>query len=92
MRVRSASDLCLGDTDLESLLPLIKIEEVRSRATVVGNPAIGVDQVEALRSGTVSFVYHVIHLFDEDGQSDVQVQTTGLSHFLTLIKALVLPE
>ena len=59
---------------------------------MVGNPAIGVDQVEPLRSGTVSFVYHVIHLFDEDGQSDVQIQTTGLSHFLTLIKALVLPE
>ena len=59
---------------------------------MVGNPAIGVDQVEPLRSGTVSFVYHVIHLFDEDGQSDVQVQTTGLSHFLTLTKALVLPE
>ncbi len=54
---------------------------------MVGNPAIGVDQVEALRSGTVSFVYHVIHLFDEDGQSDVQVQTTDLSQL-----ALVLPE
>ena len=92
MRVRSASDLCLGDTDLERLLPLIKIEEVRSRAIVVGNPDIGVDQVEALRSGTVSFVYHIIHLFDEGGQSDVQVPNTGLSHFLTLIKALVLPE
>ncbi len=65
---------------------------MRSGASVVGNTALGVDQIQALGCGAVSLVYGVVHLLDEDGQGDVQIQATGLSHFFSLAIALVLPE
>ena len=84
--------LRLADTNFDGLPPLVEIEEMRPSASVVGDAAFGVYQVQSLGRGAVSFVDGVVHLFDEDGQGDVQIQATGLSHFLTLIKALVLSE
>ncbi len=92
IQVRSAGDLRLADTNFDGLLPLVEIEEMRPGASVVGDAAFGVDQIQALGRGAVSFVYRVVHLFDEDGQGDMQVQATGLSHFFPLAIALVLPE
>ena len=88
----SAGDLRLADTNFDGLLPLVEIEEMRPSASVVGDAAFGVYQVQSLGRGAVSFVYGVVHLFDEDGQGDVQIQATGLSHFFPLAVALVLPE
>ena len=92
IQARSAGDLRLADTNFDGLFPLVEIEEMRPSATVVGNTAVGVDQIQALGRGAVSLVYQVVHLFYEDWQGHVQVQATGLSHFFPLAIALVLPE
>ena len=92
IQVSSAGDLCLADTNFYGLPPLIEIEEMRSGASVVGDTAVGVYHIQALGRGAVSLVCQVIHLFDEDWQSDVKIQAAGLSHFFPLAIALVLPE
>ena len=60
--------------------------------SMIGDQAVGVDEISAHGGGCVSLIDDVVHLLDEDRQGNVKVQATALGDLLPLFVALVLPE
>ena len=59
---------------------------------MVGYLAVGVYQVDPLRSRAVCLVDAVVHLLDQYGDGDVQAQAARLGNLFPLVIVLVLPE
>ena len=74
------------------MFPGLQVEEVGSSTPLVRHTPIDPNEVQTFRGRTIGFIHGIIHLFDEHGERQVQVQATRCGHGLTLHVTLVLPE
>ena len=66
------ADFSRGRQPLQGRIQLVEVEEVGAGAAAVDDPAVFANQIQALRSRTVSFIDGVVHLFHQSRQGDVQ--------------------
>src|SRR6266851_8935876 len=74
------------------LFPGIQIEEVWPSAPVVRDAPIRSNEVQTFWGRTIGFINGIVHLFDQHGHGQVQVQAARRGHGLTFRVTLVLPE
>ncbi len=79
-----------GKAGLNGLFPLIHVEEVRPRSTVIRDEAGGVHEIEPFRGSAVAVVNRVVHFFDKDREFYIEAQTASRRRFLPFVIALVL--
>jgi hypothetical protein len=63
-----------------------------SSTPVVRYTPIDPNEIQTFWDCTIGFINGIVHLFDQHGHGQVQVQTARHSHGLTFLIALVLPE
>jgi len=59
---------------------------------VVRHTSIYPNEVQTFWGRTIGFINGIVHLFDQHGHGQVQVQAARRSHGLTFLITLVLPE
>ena len=77
---------------LDCFLPFVQVKEMRTGAPLIGDQAIGADQIKPLRRRPVCLVYGVVHLFHQYWQGKMQVQAASLGYLFPLLEGLMLPE
>ncbi len=74
------------------LFPGLQIEEVGSSTPVVRHAPIAPNEVQTFRGRTIGFIHGIVHLFDEHGERQVQVQAARRGHGLAVRVTLMLPK
>lgn len=90
--IRRRKDLSGFQVGLNSLFPLIQVEESGPSASLIGYPSVGPYEVQAVGGGTIRLVNGIVHLIDEDWKGDMQIQATGFSRRFPLIAVLMPPD
>ena len=57
---------------------------------MIGDQAVGINEVQPLGGRTIGVVYDVVHFLDEDREADVKVHATACCYFFPLLVTLML--